>query len=261
MSLLTLFDIKKHSHSLCVVELWPIIMSPLCRQRWGHIALPMSAQSVWVCVVSLSLIHFSPALSILQVVKHRCWLNAGLMLVYGLQRWLNISPVLGYRVVFGATLNMGQRHRRQGNINPALVQSIMPVLPACRYRQHEVLTRTEWIQAGTSDVSPTFNRHWLVITASSIKQYQFSCYSQQTQNICITFVQRRLNVFDVVPTLYTCYTNVFCLLCWTQPNKHETLNQCWSDARPASQWFSIEPELGQRRVCWEFWQVFRTKTE
>ena len=33
--------------------------------------------------------------------------------------------------------------------------------------------------------------------------------SQKTQNICKTFVQRRPNVFDVGPTLYKCYTNVF----------------------------------------------------
>ena len=30
--------------------------------------------------------------------------------------------------------------------------------------------------------------------------------------ICITFEQRRPNVFDVGPTLYKCYTNVVCLL-------------------------------------------------
>ena len=36
--------------------------------------------------------------------------------------------------------------------------------------------------------------------------------SQQTKNICITFIQRRLNVFDVGPTLYKCYTNILCLL-------------------------------------------------
>ena len=29
-----------------------------------------------------------------------------------------------------------------------------------------------------------------------------------TQNICITFIQRPPNVFDVGPTLYKCYTNV-----------------------------------------------------
>ena len=36
--------------------------------------------------------------------------------------------------------------------------------------------------------------------------------TQKTQNICIAIVQRRPNVFDVGPTLYKCYTNVFCLL-------------------------------------------------
>ena len=36
--------------------------------------------------------------------------------------------------------------------------------------------------------------------------------TRQTQNICITLVQRRPNVFDVGPTLYKCYTNVLCLL-------------------------------------------------
>ena len=36
--------------------------------------------------------------------------------------------------------------------------------------------------------------------------------AQQTQNICITFVQRRHHVFDVGPTLYKCYTNDLCLL-------------------------------------------------
>ena len=35
-----------------------------------------------------------------------------------------------------------------------------------------------------------------------------NCVFQQTQNICITFTQRRPNVFDVGPTLYKCYTNV-----------------------------------------------------
>ena len=38
------------------------------------------------------------------------------------------------------------------------------------------------------------------------------CSAQQTQNICITFIQRRPNVFDAGPTLYKCYTNVSRLL-------------------------------------------------
>ena len=36
--------------------------------------------------------------------------------------------------------------------------------------------------------------------------------AHQTQNICIIFVRRRPNVFDVGPTLCKCYTNVLCLL-------------------------------------------------
>ena len=36
--------------------------------------------------------------------------------------------------------------------------------------------------------------------------------TQQTQNICITFVQCWTNVEDVGPTLYKCYANVLCLL-------------------------------------------------
>ena len=36
--------------------------------------------------------------------------------------------------------------------------------------------------------------------------------SQRIQNICITFIQRRPNVFDVRPKLYNCYTNVLCFL-------------------------------------------------
>ena len=34
--------------------------------------------------------------------------------------------------------------------------------------------------------------------------FEYIGLSQQTQNICITFVQRRHKVFDVGPTLYKC---------------------------------------------------------
>ena len=48
--------------------------------------------------------------------------------------------------------------------------------------------------------------------------------SQQTPNICITFVQRRPNVFDVGPTLYKCNKNVLCLLGYLC--KHLNQNKC-----------------------------------
>ena len=51
----------------------------------------------------------------------RRWPNAGLLLANPLQCWADISSVLGYPVLFDATLNVGQRHRRRANINPAFV--------------------------------------------------------------------------------------------------------------------------------------------
>ena len=40
----------------------------------------------------------------------------------------------------------------------------------------------------------------------------FAIPAQQAQNVCITFIQRRPNVFEIGPTLYKSYTNVVCLL-------------------------------------------------
>ena len=57
--------------------------------------------------------------------------------------------------------------------------------------------------------------------------------SQQTQNICISSVQRRPNVFDVGPTLYRWYTNILCLLWFIIPSttnpavRHFTLYTAW----------------------------------
>ena len=121
------------------------------------------SRSVSLCVAFISVQHF---LSCRQSNTRR-WLNAGLMLVNRLRRWANIGPELGYRVMFGAMLNVGQRRRRQANINPASVQIIVPVPPACRYRQHEVLTTAAWILASTCDAGPTFNRHWVSVTLYS----------------------------------------------------------------------------------------------
>ena len=36
--------------------------------------------------------------------------------------------------------------------------------------------------------------------------------SHQTENICMTFIQFRPNVFDIGPALYKCYKNVLRLL-------------------------------------------------
>ena len=62
---------------------------------------PLISLSHQFCVCA-----FSP--SIMQGVKHETLTQCGLLLAHRLRRWANISPVLGYRVVFDATLNAGQ---------------------------------------------------------------------------------------------------------------------------------------------------------
>ena len=71
--------------------------------------------------------------------------------------------------------------------------------------------------------------------ARSLKQKKQPA-SQQTQNICMTFVQRWTNVEDVGPTFYKCYTNVLCLL-----GDHQVI--------PANlrRWTSAGLMLGHRR--------------
>ena len=116
-------------HDIVVLINW--IMSPLCTyNRGGDILLYLCPLSLSQSVrVSLPPIHFSPALYICKRSNTRRWPNAGLMLSPHLRHWPNLSPVLGDWVVFGATLNVGQRHRRWASINPALVQSIVLVSP------------------------------------------------------------------------------------------------------------------------------------
>ena len=77
------------------------------------------------------------------------------------------------------------------------------------------------IHITTSHVQYSSCPHGGSIFVKSVGVYAFdpqhikpikSSYTQQTQNICITFVQRRPNVFAFGPTLYKWYTNVLCLL-------------------------------------------------
>ena len=52
---------------------------------------------------------------------------------------------------------------------------------------------------------------WIIEVYPKGNMKIFSHLTSNTQNIFITFVQRRLNVFDVGPTLYKCFTNGLCL--------------------------------------------------
>ena len=73
-----------------------------------------------------------------------------------------------------------------------------------------------WFSEGPN--LPALARHWNPLTVSNNRPqvcWQAGTWcagrwnvTQRTQNISITFVQRRPNVFDVGPTLYKCNTNV-----------------------------------------------------
>ena len=54
---------------------------------------------------------------------------------------------------------------------------------------------------------------WFLRKRDSVSHptFQLQVVSQQTQNICLTFVECWTNVADAGPTLYKCYTNVSCL--------------------------------------------------
>ena len=47
----------------------------------------------------------------------------------------------------------------------------------------------------------------LLVTDANVPVHDTSVTAQQTQNICITFIQCWANVEDVGPTLYKCYAN------------------------------------------------------
>ena len=53
------------------------------------------------------------------------------------------------------------------------------------------------------DIEPTLNK-------CTMFERMSSCSSQQTQDICITLIQRRANVFDVGPTLHE-VIQMFCV--------------------------------------------------
>ena len=87
----------------------------------------------------------------------RGWPNVGLLLAHRLRRWANISPVLGYRAMFDATLHVDQRHRGPANINPAFAQSIVSVLQPAWSRP----TDYGWMDTSQHRRRwPNITRHW-----------------------------------------------------------------------------------------------------
>ena len=87
------------------------------------------------------------------------------------------------------------------------------------------LTTLQSTMCGRHTIEPsnehTYQATWLVRWHGSI--------TQTTQTICITFVQRRHNVFHVGPILHKCYTNVSRLLS----------GRCTPTSQPECVWESV----------------------
>ena len=109
-------------------------------------------------------------------------------------------------VLFDATLNVGQRHRRRANINPALVQSIVTVPPACMHQQHEVLIRIICLLASTGDAGPAFNRNWVDVGLLSQPDQLLSPSNK-------TFVSHLYSAGPTSSTLAQHCTNVIQMFC------------------------------------------------
>ena len=71
-----------------------------------------------------------------------------------------------------------------------------------------------YLENGTLTWFLQTNRHYDFLNYTATFIY-ISLPSQQKQTIYITFMQRRLNIFDVGPKVYKCYTNVLSLLGWS----------------------------------------------
>ena len=68
----------------------------------------------------------------------------------------------------------------------------------------------------------TQNEILILRCSNGVLQQYIESVTQQKQNICITFIQRRPNVFDVGPTLYKCYTNI--CVCWDIQQRHDVVH-------------------------------------
>ena len=77
------------------------------------------------------------------------------------------------------------------NVVPGLSQNLASTVPALLCTEYDIVSARR--------VTRTLYQHWSTLVTP-----------QQTENICITFVQHRPNFFHVAPTLYRGYTNVLC---------------------------------------------------
>ena len=128
--------------------------------------------------------------------------------------WLNVSCSLGYRQKEGqrsTASHVCRMYFRLCDVDHMVTFSVH----FYKLKENVVLVLCICLLMYTTlNVSKGSSQHWLNHT------YSEHTSSQQTQSNCITFIQRRPNVFDVGPTLYKCYTYVLCLLGYIRATLH-----------------------------------------
>ena len=138
---------------------------------------------------------------------------------YCLRRWANISLVLGYPVVFDATLDVGQSHRQRDNINPALVQDIVSEYGYMLRKPiiDPAMCRCKYISLMPGHCVPrwqSIKRHWGVVyyvhvltvlcLLGTVHWYRSTQYPASTKHlcgICAVLGQCRICWADVVQLL------------------------------------------------------------
>ena len=113
------------------------------------------------------------------------------------QQWVDVSYLLGSMGMYPV---MFQYRTSFADSDPALKQH-------CTINMDSRLHSTNKLT-----IAITFKQDTSIQCCFNVGPASQTVIPQQTQNICITFIQRRLNVLDVGTTLYKCYTNVLCLL-------------------------------------------------
>ena len=117
-----------------------------------------------------------------------------------------LAQYLDYCVVFNATLNVGQRHRWQANINPALVQSIVPPAWSTNYGWMEIPAPATLAQHSTVIESVPASR------PTRLQQYAARPAAQQKRGVKPVLIWCWASVADSGPELDQHWVNVSCLL-------------------------------------------------
>ena len=143
------------------------------------------------------------------------WTAAGLKLAHRLRRWHNIKPTLAQRLMFAGTLaefhwSLSRKSRaRRGshgvheNLRGSMRSAADSFSGTCYSTalQSQKAVSTHFSGEKILLFGRARQQLWTKVSRaeSDVKHYWYICtkISQQTQNICITFIQRPPNVFDV----------------------------------------------------------------